>query len=89
MASLVPEGLCDAHNTMQGRPRVGQNNVNDICLDNDTGVTVEMWNMWSVEKVTEELKEKLMPMYFFVWNMKEEILLDIEETIHIDLHVLF
>lgn len=65
MASLVPEGLCDVHNTMQVRPRVGQNNVNDISLDNDRGATVEVWSVWSVEKVTEELKEKLMPMYSF------------------------
>ena len=65
MASLVPEGLCDVHNTMQVRPRVEQNNVNDISLDNDRGATVEVWSVWSVEKVTEELKEKLMPMYSF------------------------
>lgn len=65
MASLVPEGLCDAHNTMQVRPRVGQSNVNDISLDNDRGATVEVSSVWSVEKVTEELKEKLMPMYSF------------------------
>ena len=48
MASLVPEGLCDVHNTMQVRPRVGQNNVNDISLDNDRGATVEVWSVWSV-----------------------------------------
>ena len=55
MASLVPEGLCDVHNTMQVRPRVGQNNVNDISLDNDRGATVEVWSVWSVEMVGWDL----------------------------------